>query len=111
MLNESRHIPVTKVSGNVEYPSNIVVGTKSALVFDYTKTLGSANRMLHTDSSRRDISVLSLLLRRELYPLGLLCRLHDHCVGGSVTLVAGILPKLAKEREVILPGSDCLVFG
>ncbi len=109
MLSATRQTPIMKASGIVEYPAHIVVRPESALVFYDAETFGSADSMFHTYSSRRYILVLCLLLRRKLSTFWLLCRLHDHGICRSVSLIAGILPKLAQKREIILRVGDCLV--
>lgn len=109
MLSARSQTPIMKASGNVEYPAHIVVCPESALVFDNAETFGTADSMFHTDYSRRYILVLSLLLRRKLSAFWLLCRLHDHGICRSVSLITGILPKLAQKRKIILCVSDCLV--
>lgn len=95
-----RDVVDVKSGGNVEYSAHIVVGAESALIFDNAKMFGTA--MSCSTRIVRRIRIYCLLLTGSEFPsFGLLDGLHYDCVFELISIIAGILPKFAREWEII----------
>ena len=109
MLRTCLEPPVVKSGGKVENFADEVILAQSALILYNPKDLDTADSMFHFDAGTRYFGIGSLLFGREIFPLGFLHRLNNGCIFRVISLISGILHKIACIGKRIHFISDSLI--
>ena len=109
MLRTCHESPVVKSGGKMENSADEVILAQSTLILYNPKNLDTANGMFHFDAGTRDLGIGRLLFGREIFPFGFLHWLYYGGVFRIVSLISGILLKIAHIGERVHFISDSLV--
>lgn len=110
MLYASLESPVVQSGGNMKNPADEVSFSQPAFILHNSKNLDSAYCMLDLDSGSGYLRVRCLLLGREFLASGLLHGLYDVRVLRAVSLISGVLLKIAGIGEGIHGVRNLLVM-
>ena len=109
MLRTSHESPVVKSGGKMENFADEIILAQSALILYNPQNLDTANGMFHFDAGARNLGIGSFLLVCKVFPPGFLHRLYYGGVFRTVSLISGILLKIAHIGERVHLISNFLV--
>ncbi len=109
MLRTCLEPPIVKSGGKVENFADEVILAQSALILYNPKNLDTADGVFHFDAGTRYLGIGGLLLGCEFLSLGFLHRLNNGCILRVISLISGILLKIASIGKRVHFISDSLV--